>query len=569
MPREPVAPRVVALQLPDLPLQRVLRGRERSARGLAALLAVLEEGRVVCCTPAARAAGVRPGQSAAEALAACGRLETVVRDAAADLAALRALAEVLLGIAPAVEVVAPDALLLDAGAARLLAAGPGAGAPSAAFGPGEERLARRAVQAAVDMGYAARAVVATGRGPATALARHGRFDGAVHGVAPGGVAAAAALAGLPLAALGLAPAVAGRLAAVGVGDAGALARLPEGTLAHRFGPEGVRAARLARGEDVSPLVPHVPETLPQESLELEAPAESAEPLLFGLKRLADRVAARLAGRGLGATRLRLVLALDPRGEERIQVPLSQPSASAARWLVPVKEHLFALRLPGAVTALRLVAAEVAPVAAEQLAFGDRPEAVAALEGVLARLAVRLGDGALFAAEPVARYRPEGAYRPVPFRPRSPAGSGQARSTGAGRARSTGAGGVRPSTGMGRSFDGLGERGTADPLGVSPSNPERGSDASGQDPAGAFRPTRLLAAPEQVVAEGEGGRLTALRVGGRDRAVLALEGPERLRGEWWAGGFDRDYYRVRLDGLGDCWVYRDGADGRLWLHGFFD
>ncbi|ACL65675.1 conserved hypothetical protein [Anaeromyxobacter dehalogenans 2CP-1] len=539
MPREPVAPRVVALQLPDLPLQRVLRGRERAARGLAALVAVLEEGRVVCCTPAARAAGVRPGQSAAEALAACGRLETVVRDAAADLAALRALAEVLLGIAPAVEVAAPDALLLDAGAARLLAAGPGTGAASAAFGPGEERLARRAVQAAVDMGYAARAVVATGRGPATALARHGRFDGAVHGVAPGGAAAAAALAGLPLAALGLAPAVAGRLAAVGVGDAGALARLPEGTLAHRFGPEGVRAARLARGEDVSPLVPHVPETLPQESLELEAPAESAEPLLFGLKRLADRVAARLAGRGLGATRLRLVLALDPRGEERIQVPLSQPSASAARWLVPVKEHLFALRLPGAVTALRLVAAEVAPVAAEQLAFGDRPEAVAALEGVLARLAVRLGDGALFAAEPVARYRPEGAYRPVPFRPRAPSGPGRAP--------------ARPPAGPGRAA------------------PSAGAEArgAGQDGEAAFRPTRLLAAPEQVVAEGEGGRLTALRVGGRDRAVLALEGPERLRGEWWAGGFDRDYYRVRLDGLGDCWVYRDGADGRLWLHGFFD
>lgn len=524
MPREPAAPRVVALQLPGLPLQRVLRGRERSARGgpaapLAAL-AVLDDGRVVCCTPAARGAGVRPGQSAAEALAACGRLETVVRDPAADLAALRALAEVLLGIAPAVEVAAPDALLLDAGAARLLAAGAGAWTPGGAFGPGEERLARRAVQAAADMGYAARAVVATGRGPAAALARHGRFDGAVHGVAPGAAAAAAALAGLPLAALGLAPAVAGRLAAVGVGDAGALARLPEGTLAHRFGPEGVRAARLARGEDASPLVPHVPETLPQESLELEAPAEGAEPLLFGLKRLADRVAARLAGRGLGATRLRLVLALDPRGEERIQVPLSQPSASAARWLIPVKEHLFALRLPGAVTALRLVAVEVAPVAAEQLAFGDRPEAVAALDGVLARLAVRLGDGALFAAEPVERYRPEGAYRPVPFRPRG-----------------------RPASGSGRA----------------------GEEASD----GGFRPTRLLAAPEQVIAEGEGGRLTALRVGGRDRAVLALEGPERLRGEWWSGGFDRDYYRVRLEGLGDCWVYRDGADGRLWLHGFFD
>jgi protein ImuB len=73
----------------------------------------------------------------------------------------------------------------------------------------------------------------------------------------------------------------------------------------------------------------------------------------------------------------------------------------------------------------------------------------------------------------------------------------------------------------------------------------------------------------VVAEGEGGRLTALRVDGSAHAVLALAGPERLAGEWWSDPFDRDYYRVRLQDLGDLWVYRDGRDGRLWLHGFFD
>jgi protein ImuB len=198
-------------------------------------------------------------------------------------------------------------------------------------------------------------------------------------------------------------------------------------------------------------------------------------------------------------------------------PLSAPTASAARWLLPLKEHLFSLRLPGAVVGLRLAATEVAAAQPEQLAIGDRPEALAALEGVLTRLAVRLGDGALFAAEAVDRHRPEGAYRAVPFRP-PPA---------------------RPR-----------------PVGAAP------EDAPP-------RPTRLLAEPAAVVAEGEGGRLTALRVGGRARPVLAIEGPERLRGEWWAAPFDRDYYRVRLDGLGDCWVYRDGGDGRLWLHGFFD
>jgi protein ImuB len=493
--------RVVALHVPDLALQRVRRGRAPGADGDRPL-ALVAEGRVVQCDGAARAAGVRAGATAAEALSACGRLALVAHDPAAERGALRALAEAMLALAPAVEVSPPDVLLLDASAAHLLCA------PRAA---GEEALARRAIAAAAEMGYAARAAIADGRGPARALARHG--GGALLASPPGG--AAASLARLPVAALGLPPEVAGRLAALGVGDAGALARLPAGSLAHRFGAAGVLAARLARGEDDSPLAPYLPETLPEEALELDAPAEAADPLLFALKRLADRVAARLAGRGLGATRLRIVLKLDPRGEERISAPLAAPTASAARWLLPLKEHLFSLRLPGAVTGLRLAAVEVAPVAPEQLAMGDRPEALDALEGVLARLAVRLGDGTLFAAEPVERYAPEGAYRAVPFRP--------------------GAAGRR--------------------------------EAPAADDAP--RPTRLLAAPAAVVAEGEGGRVTALHVDGRQRAVLAIEGPERLRGEWWATPFDRDYYRVRLEGLGDCWVYRDGGDGRLYLHGFFD
>lgn len=500
------APRVLALHLPDLPLQRLRRGSARARP-----VAILDEGRVVCCDREAHAAGVRPGMTAAQALGALGRLELVAIDPAGDRAALRALAEALLAFAPAVEVSLPDAVLLDASVAHLVT---GLGPAGAGTERAERGLVARALAVVEEMGYAARAAVATGRAPARALARHASeaVVWAPHGEAR------QALARLPLEALGLAPGVAARLAEVGVADAGGLAALPEGTLAHRFGPEGVRAARLARGEDPSPLSAYVPETLPEEGLELEGPAESAEPLLFALKRLADRVAARLAGRGLGATRLKLALKLDPRGEERVAVPLAQPTAAAARWLGPLKEHLFTLRLPAAVVGLRLTAVEVAPVAVEQLAFGDRPEAVAALEAVLARLSVRLGEQALFAAEPVARYRPERAYRAVPF------------SSGARRGR-----------------------------GPAAEVPEEA----------AHRPTRLLPTPELVVAEGEGGRLTAVRVGGRDRAVLAFEGPERLVGEWWSERLDRDYFRVRLDGMGDCWIYRDGADGRLYLHGFFD
>ncbi len=84
-----------------------------------------------------------------------------------------------------------------------------------------------------------------------------------------------------------------------------------------------------------------------------------------------------------------------------------------------------------------------------------------------------------------------------------------------------------------------------------------------------RPTRLLDPPLPAVALGDGGRLTALRVDGAVRAVQAVSGPERLAGEWWGHPFDRDYWRLRLEGLGEAWVYRDGRDGRLWLHGLFD
>jgi protein ImuB len=526
MRREAGAPRVAALHFPELPLQR-LRRAGVVGPGPAA---VVEDGRVVCRDAVAAAAGVRAGATVGEARAACGALATFPRDPAAERAALQALAEALLALAPVVELAGADVLLLDASAAHLVAGRDAAEA--------ERVLAERALGVAADMGYRARAVVAAGRGPARALAAWCREAVAV--VARG--AETAALGRLPLAALGLSPAVVARLGAVGVTSPAALARLPAGTLAHRFGPEGVAAARLARGEDETPLVPFVPQTLPEERIELESPAEAADPLLFALKRLADRVAARLAGRGLGATRLKLTLGLDPRGEERLLVPLAQPTSAAGRWLVPMKEHLLALRLPAAVVSLRLAAIEVAAVEGEQLAFGDRPEALAALEGVLSRLAVRLGEGALFAAEPVARYRPEGAYRAVPFRP-------AARVTGkSGRGRGDAGGSASPEAGT-----------------------DAGAETGAPDGAGppADRPTRLLATPELVIAEGEGGRLTALRVGGQDRAVLDLDGPERLRGEWWASGFDRDYYRVRLEGLGACWVYRDAADGRLYLHGFFD
>jgi protein ImuB len=522
--RAGASPRVLALCFPDLCLQRARRDRAEGG----APLAVVHEGRVVACDPEAREHGVRPGDSAVQAEAACAALRLVPLDPAADRAALEALAEALSGLAPAVEIAAPDTLLLDASAAHLLARGPG---------DGEAILMARAQALCAEQGYRCRAALASGKAPARALARQARGGG--RPVPPG--ATATALAPLPLSALPEIPAdLAERLAGLGIGDLGGIARLPPETLAHRFGLFAGVLLRLARGEDPSPLAPHQPRRLPEEALDLEAPVESAEPLLFALKRLGDRAAARLAGRGLGATRLRLHLRLDPRGEEALDVALARPGAAASAWLLLLRERLLALRLDAPVAGLRLEVAEAAPAPPEQLAIGEEPEALRALETVLARLAARLGDGAFFAAEPADRHRPEAAYRTAPFR----AGKGSAEAERRAQAQEPAPERRRPRTASW----------------AEPSSPPREALA---------RPTRLLTAPLPLVALGEGGRLAAVRAAGRTHRVQELSPPERLAGEWWCEPFDRDYHRALLEGLGECWIYRDGADGRLWLHGFFD
>jgi protein ImuB len=232
----------------------------------------------------------------------------------------------------------------------------------------------------------------------------------------------------------------------------------------------------------------------------------------------------------------VTLRLDPRGEGRLPVALARPSAAAGRWMVVLREQVFSLRLEAPVAGLALEVLEAVPAPQEQLALGDRPEELRALEVALSRLAARLGDGALCTAEPLERHRPEAAYRTAAFSGRSRGGLPAAAPREKPRRRSR----------------------TADVAG--PASPPL---------AELCRPTRLLPVPLPLVALGEGGRIAAVRCQGRTCRVLTFSPPERLAGEWWSEPFDRDYHRAVVEGLGECWIYRDGADGRLWLHGFFD
>jgi protein ImuB len=116
-----------------------------------------------------------------------------------------------------------------------------------------------------------------------------------------------ALASLPLAALRPSPQVAAAFRRWGIARCGRLAALPRGEVALRLGAEGARLWEIAAAQDDEPLVPTPLPDEPQEEVDLEFPLFEVAPLLFVLRGALDRLAVRLAVRGVvfGAVVLRL------------------------------------------------------------------------------------------------------------------------------------------------------------------------------------------------------------------------------------------------------------------------
>ncbi|HEX6059026.1 MAG TPA: hypothetical protein VFZ11_08425, partial [Gemmatimonadaceae bacterium] len=87
--------------------------------------------------------------------------------------------------------------------------------------------------------------------------------------------------------------------------------------------------------------------------------------------------------------------------------------------------------------------------------------------------------------------------------------------------------------------------------------------------------RLLEPPEPIDVEAPEGAPAALWWRGRRIGVAHADGPERLSGEWWRGGYRRDYWRCegepdRAAGHGDFLVYLErGATPGWWMHGWYD
>jgi protein ImuB len=156
---------------------------------------------------------------------------------------------------------------------------------------------------------------------------------------------------------------------LGIEALGDLAALSPGRIADRFGPVGLEALRLARGED-APLRPRRPHEELAEQLELPEGAAGGQ-LEHALKLLVARLLAAPQRKGRTLLGLRLSAVLSGGGSWSVDQGLGRPTASERTLRALLAPRLETL--PGPVAALRLRALGLGPPVGDQLELSLRGE----------------------------------------------------------------------------------------------------------------------------------------------------------------------------------------------------
>ncbi len=466
--------------------------------------------RIHAVTPAAALAGARPGMRLTDARALDPALQAVPAHVEGDVLLVRRLARWASRWSPAVEVDGTDGLRLDStGTAHL-------------FG-GEQGLLADMVDRFAGLGLTARAAIAPTPLAAWALARFGGKEC----IAAPKTRAAAMLAPLPVAALGLPHDVTRVLERLGLKTIGSLAGIERRSLARRFreADNPLDAIDRALGRKAEPLEAVVHQASPRALLRLVEPVDDPAAAPQSLDLLIPDLVAQLEKRRLGVRRL-VLAGYRVDGEVAVAVAgctlATRDSKHLKRLLIEKAETLD----PGfGFDGFALEADWCEPLGAMQdgLAGGPPPEIEVAR--LVDRLSTRLGSDAVTRPQPRASHLPERA------------------------------------SGWRRALD---------------------KEAPCQPPPSGLapRPQRLLDRPEaiDVIYATPAGlpRRFVWRRGVHD--VVRAEGPERVAPEWWRERSTarlRDYYRVEDRAGRRYWIYREGlfGDGRggdpVWyLQGLF-
>jgi nucleotidyltransferase/DNA polymerase involved in DNA repair len=334
--------------------------------------------RVLDCSAAAEAAGVRPGLPFQEAIALCPDAAFLPADPVLYRDAWDAVLDALDEVSPEVE----DAGL---GTAYLNLTG------LAGHYRDEAEMAERLIAAGREAaGLTGSAGVAAGKFPALAAAISG---------APGEATAvpdgreAEFLAPLDISLLPASGEALRRLRLLGLDMIGEVACLPAGGLLVQFGREGQRLWELSNGMDLEPLRPRRRPEVIEARFSFEEPVVGLEVIVAGGKQLLSRLQGALRGRSARELALRAELATGRTWERRLV--FREAVSEKDRLAFVLRSTLANAPPPAPVRSLALRLAGLGGETGKQLALGERGRLQRQLEEAVRQLKARYGFSPVF------------------------------------------------------------------------------------------------------------------------------------------------------------------------------
>jgi protein ImuB len=392
--------------LPQLALDAVLRGRSDPEAPLILLSGPAQRRLVQALNPAARALGLRAGQSLAAVLARHPQVERLDYEVAQVERWHAFLAAWAYRFSAQVSLDFPRAVVFEVQSSMGL------------FGPWPRFEARLRAEL-TRLGFRHRIVCAPN--PLAARVLAGVHDGLLVEDAQ---QLQQVLAQLPIAQSGLPRETVAALRRMGLRQLGQLLQLPRAGVAQRFAPQTWQHLDGVFGRRPVALSSYSPPASFDARLELNFDVESHQALLFPVRRLTADLAMFLAARDGGVQRFTLCLEHADDPVSQVVIGLLSVERDPALLFDAARGRLEPLCLRAPVRAVRLRVKELPRfVPVHPTLFSEQPPEATPWTQVRERLRARLGDTAVQALSVSADHRPERAWQvdAAPTRITMPAG----------------------------------------------------------------------------------------------------------------------------------------------------
>ncbi|GGE51776.1 protein ImuB [Niveispirillum cyanobacteriorum] len=482
----------------------------------------------------ASADGLRPGMLLADARALCPPLTAMQADPSADQAALARLALWAQRYTPQAATDGPDGLILDiTGCAHLCG--------------GEDELLADLGGRLTRAGLTHHLGLADGAAAAWGWARH-RPAGASPRL-PTGTRAWPALLALPLVSLRLDPGLQADLARVGLRSVGDVQRQPRAGLVARYGTGPVRRLDRMLGIAADPVAPQAATPQWQVRRAFAEPIATREAIEGAVLSLLRDLSARLEAAGRGARRLVLTCFRTDASSQDLPIGTARPLRDPPSLLKLFRERFDQIDPGFGIEMIEMTATGTDLFTGEQAGLAVGGGDAFALSGLLDRLVNRLGE------DQVGRPVPRNTHRPERIMELAGEMEGQM-----GQALLPPDGGAMPTPSLPPPTPAA--DGSTKPW----PKPQPQRPAPSRPRTWRMEGTRplLLLHPPEPVQMGQG-----LVWRGRHLSVDWMEGPERIRPDWWRArtGPTRDYYRAQLSDGRRFWLFRTADERGAWyLHG---